>query len=118
VVLEFWATWCAPCQKSIADLQDLADKNPTWKDKVVLIAASVDEDRDALIKHLKAKGWTRTHNVQVRPEAIRAYHVGGIPTAYVIDRLGRIVAAGDIPVAKIVSGLLQAGASAESVPPR
>jgi thiol-disulfide isomerase/thioredoxin len=108
VVLEFWATWCAPCQTMVADLQTLREKNPKWKGKVVLIAASVDEDQDKLIKHLKAKGWNKTHNVQVGSDAKIAYHVGGVPTQYIIDQQGKIVATdrvGDIQ--KIVNELMR-----------
>jgi cytochrome c biogenesis protein CcmG, thiol:disulfide interchange protein DsbE len=92
VLLEFWATWCGPCQKTLAELQGYAGKYPAWGDKVILIAASVDDNQDAAVKHLKAKGWDQTHNVWVRPDAMRAYLLGGIPAAYVIDRQGRIVA--------------------------
>jgi len=99
VVLEFWSTWCAPCQRVMADLQTYFDKYPDWKNKVVLIAASVDDNADLAIKHLRARKWDKTHNVWLQADAIKAYHVNGIPTAYVIDEEGRIVAAGngDIP---------------------
>lgn len=97
VVLEFWASWCGPCQKAMADLQSYSGEHPDWKDKVVIIAASIDTNGDAATQHLKAKGWNQTHNVWVRNDAIKAYHVDGIPTAYVIDQQGKIVASGPHP---------------------
>ncbi|MGO8700110.1 MAG: M56 family metallopeptidase [Limisphaerales bacterium] len=99
VVVEFWATWSAPCEKAMADLQSYFARNPDWKDKVILIAASVDDVPEAATKQLKAKGWDQTHNVWVGADAIKAWHIGAIPRAYVIDRQGMIVAGnpGDIP---------------------
>jgi len=94
VVLEFWATWCPPCQISMAELQTYPAKYPEWKDKVVLLGASVDEDAEIASKHLKAKGWKKTHNVWVNTEAIKGFHINGIPTAYVIDRKGKVAANG------------------------
>jgi thiol-disulfide isomerase/thioredoxin len=94
VVLEFWATWCGPCQKFMADLQGYPGKYPDWKDKVVLIAASVDDEPDAAAERLEAKGWNKTRNVWVESDAIKAFHVNGLPAIYVIDQQGK-VAAGD-----------------------
>lgn len=94
VVLEFWASWCSPCQKSMADLQLDSARFPAWKDKVVVIAASVDDTADIAAKHIRMKGWDQTHNVWLATEDIRSYHVGGIPSAYVIDGKGSIVASG------------------------
>jgi thiol-disulfide isomerase/thioredoxin len=107
VVLEFWATWCGPCQPKMADLQSYSTKYPDWRDKVVLIAASVDDNKDLAIKHLKAKGWDQTHNVWVGIAAKKAYQVNAIPTAYVIDRQGTIVAAGHLDIPEIVNHELQ-----------
>ena len=107
IVLEFWATWCDPCQPKMADLQTYSGKYPDWEGKVVLIAASVDDNQDTATKHLKAKGWGQTHNVWVRIEAIKAYHVDGIPTAYVIDRQRKILAANPVNITGIVNHELQ-----------
>jgi thiol-disulfide isomerase/thioredoxin len=99
LVLEFWATWCGPCQETMADLQTYSGKYPDWKESVILIAANVDTNQVAASKHVKAKGWDKTHHVWVGTDAIKAFHVEAIPTAYIIDRQGKILAANprDLP---------------------
>jgi thiol-disulfide isomerase/thioredoxin len=110
VVLEFWSISCGPCQAKMAELQSLPEKHPEWKGKVALIAVdSVDEDRSAVIKHLKERGWDKTHNVTAGAEAMKAYHVNTLPTVYVIDPRGVVIDAShvlDIPA--IVNRLLEA----------
>ncbi|PYJ97894.1 MAG: hypothetical protein DME23_13440 [Verrucomicrobia bacterium] len=107
IVLEFWATWCGPCQPKMAELQRYADKYRDWNGKVVLIAANVEDSADAATTDLKRNGWNETHNVWVGADAIKAYHVDAIPTAYVIDRHGRIVAANPVNLPEIVKGQLE-----------
>jgi len=106
IVLEFWATWCAPCQRAMAELESISASHSDWQDKVVIVAASVDDTADVAAKHLKQKGWNQTHNVLVGAESKRAYHVGGIPILYIIDRKGRIAAQNPENIETIVNQLL------------
>lgn len=41
VVLNFWATWCVPCA---AEMPLLSEMQVRYKDKIVFIAASIDDD--------------------------------------------------------------------------
>lgn len=106
-VLEFWATWCGPCQPVLAEFQTYPEKYPEWSGRVVLITASVDESADSAEQHARQKGWDKTHHVWVGPDAIKSYHVSALPTTYIIDQNGNVVSAGhmlDVPA--IVSGLI------------
>jgi thiol-disulfide isomerase/thioredoxin len=95
IVLEFWASWCPPCQKSMADLQLVAARYPNWKNKVVLIAASIDDTADIAAKRIQERAWTQTHNVWLGDKDIKTYPVSAIPTAYVIDAKGTIIVSGN-----------------------
>jgi peroxiredoxin len=107
MILEFWATWCGPCQPKMAKLQDYPSEYPDWKTNVVLIAASIDVSAEIAAKHLKAKGWDQTHNVWIEPSAIRAYHIDAIPTVYVIGRQGKILAVNPHDLSQVVNHELE-----------
>lgn len=107
IVLEFWATWCKPCQPIMESLQELPKKYPHWTGKVALIGASVDESLELPERHLKAKGWNRTHNVWAQSDTVRAYGVNGLPTIYIISKDGVVISSGHfLDIVEIVNRLI------------
>jgi peroxiredoxin len=72
----------------------------TFKDKdVVVLAISVDGGGEKAVKSFMAKrGYTFTTPVDVDMEIARKFGVRGVPTTYVINRQGAIVAHGFGPV--------------------
>jgi peroxiredoxin len=94
VVLQFWAADCYFCQQAMADFQNYSTEHPEWKGRLVLITASTGHDQDAAAQQVKVNGWDQTHNVSVGDSAIKAFQVKGIPSTYVIDERGKIVAGG------------------------
>jgi thiol-disulfide isomerase/thioredoxin len=95
VLIDFWATWCAPC---IAIMPQVDALHKTYGPKGLEVMAISDED-PATIKKFKARR-SEKYPVYLDPrrEANSAYGVVGIPTLVVIDRKGQVayVSAGDI----------------------
>ena len=45
ILLDFWATWCPPCQGPMAHNQEMLTKHKAdWGDKVRIIGLSIDQD--------------------------------------------------------------------------
>ena len=95
VVLDFWATWCGPCQMSLPHTNEVAEKFAAKG--VVVLAVNVFDTKEAF------KGWLPQHPEYSAikfaldpagrsPDSIasKLYHVSGIPTQYVIDKNGKI----------------------------
>lgn len=89
VVVNFWATWCAPCKAELPQLKDLLEKY--HKDGFVLIGVSLDEKEDALRGFVKENGirWTQAAGDKARKLA-GDWGIDSLPTAFVIDRKGRL----------------------------
>lgn len=103
VVLTFWASWCGPCKRVVDDLFGLAPKNPAWGDRVVVLALSVDEDKEAAREVLLERGWEKDHVGWCGPEALKIFDIRGLPAMFVLDSDGKVVALGDVDVAEAVN---------------
>jgi thiol-disulfide isomerase/thioredoxin len=94
VVLEFWASWCAPCLRQLDHLEDLRKQHPEWKDRVEFLAVGADENGDDALRCLQSRGkhWADLQVVWAGTPVLKPFHIGGLPEVYVLDRQGRIIA--------------------------
>ena len=86
LVLNFWATWCAPCVAELPALDRLAAGG------VVVLAASTDHGGAGVVRPFLAKHGI-THATVVLDsgnDAVHAAGVAGFPTTLVIDAQGRV----------------------------
>ena len=92
VLVDFWATWCVPCRKSMPELQALHDKYDERGFGVVGI--SIDEDGPAKVKKFVASKKIRYPIAldTAKSPVWDRFHVKSVPAAFLLDRDGRIVA--------------------------
>jgi len=116
VVVDFWATWCGPCIKSIPHNNELAQQ---YKDDVVLIGvcgSNRGQDKMSAVaeKHAIAYPIARDST----EASAKAWRVMWWPTYGVVDRAGKLRAIGLQPdfVDDVVERLLAEGRPSVAVP--
>jgi len=93
-VVEFWATWCPPCRKSIPHLTEL---QKAFKDKgVTFIGISNEKEIEKVKAFVTEQGDKMDYRVAVDTEGkvsegyMQAYQQNGIPTAFIVDNKGNV----------------------------
>lgn len=92
VLLDFWATWCAPCVADLPHLVEVYEKFGSRKD-FVMIGVSLDGDEEILKDFIKKKelAWPQVFGEGGHVEgATQAFGVRGIPAVFLIDPYGKI----------------------------
>jgi cytochrome c biogenesis protein CcmG/thiol:disulfide interchange protein DsbE len=89
VIVDFWATWCAPCRKSFPAYQGLVDE---FSGKLTVIGVSVDDDA-AGIEKFRSETGVKFPLVWDEGQAVSgSYKPGTMPTSFVLDKSGIVVA--------------------------
>src|SRR5689334_6172917 len=87
LVIDFWATYCKPCEKEFPKLQALADKHGG---SMLVYGLSEDESTDGIAAFVKKTGvrfpigWDQGNSISQR------YKLDKMPTSYVVDKKGII----------------------------
>ena len=89
VLLDFWATWCAPCRKALPELKDLRQKNAGQP--LVIVSVSVDQDRKVVESFAGSNGmsWPQAWDEGGRVTG-GVFRVSDFPSYVVLDAEGRI----------------------------
>lgn len=90
VVLDFWASWCVPCRSSFPFFNALVEKHGSRG--VSMLGLTLEDDTDAITSFLDAVPAVFPIIRDPTGRAGEIFEVVAMPTTFLIDREGRLVA--------------------------
>ena len=90
IYLDFWASWCIPCRNSFPFMNHMLSK---YKDKgFQIIAVNLDKDIEQVSKFLKRYPAQFKISYDSTGNTAEKFNVRAMPTSFLIDRKGEIIA--------------------------
>jgi thiol-disulfide isomerase/thioredoxin len=92
VLINFWATWCPPCRREMPSMERLSQ---AFKGQpLVVLAVDVGEDPDTIEAFNSQLDTVPTFPIllDTRSRTMQSWKVAGLPTTFLVDKRGRIVA--------------------------
>ena len=90
VLVNLWATWCAPCVREMPSLERVQSR---LGDKIAVVAISEDHGGSKIVEPFIDKLELKSVKIYLDPKSTveRAFKVQGLPTSFLIDREGRVL---------------------------
>ena len=89
LLINFWATWCAPCEEEAPVLED------AWREHrdegLVVVGVAYDSFRGDVRRFARRFGMTYPLVHDREKAAVRRYGLKGVPETFFVDRDGRLV---------------------------
>ncbi|RKD17630.1 thioredoxin [Pelobium manganitolerans] len=97
VLVDFWATWCAPCVKEQPELKDLYSKhsNQVRTGKFEILGISLDKSKENWRKGIERfkMEWIQVSDLMFwKSPVAKDYAIEGLPFNVVVDEQGKIAA--------------------------
>ncbi|MDB5103500.1 MAG: Thioredoxin-like protein [Fibrobacteres bacterium] len=86
VALDFWASWCPPCRKTLPQLGAMRARHPD----LVVLAVSIDEKRANALEFVKSRDSSLVFLHDAKRAVASEYDLGGMPSLVLIDRKGTL----------------------------
>ncbi len=90
VVVNFWASWCKPCEQEAADLQRAWEEYRPGGEVVFLGVDYIDTQKEAL-EYLQRFAITYPNGPDLGTRIAQAFRIRGVPETYIIDPEGELV---------------------------
>src|SRR5207244_11925622 len=87
-VVNFWASWCHPCEREAPELQRFASRPPAG---ARLVGVDFTDDRGSALAFIRQHGWRFPNLSDGNGTVGRSYGVAGLPTTFVLDPHGHVV---------------------------
>jgi len=90
VLINLWATWCAPCLREMPSLERMQKQ---LGDNIAVVAISEDRGGGKTVEPFTAKLGLKSVKIYLDPKSAvgHAFSVQGLPTSILIDREGRVL---------------------------
>ncbi len=90
VYVDFWASWCGPCRRSFPWMNEMQQKYAA--NGLAIVGVNVDKRRPDAERFLQQTPATFTIVYDPAGKTPEAYAVKGMPSSYLIDGTGKVVA--------------------------
>jgi cytochrome c biogenesis protein CcmG/thiol:disulfide interchange protein DsbE len=91
IVVNFWASWCKPCEQEASELEDAWKYYQDSGEVVFLGVDYVDTETEAL-GYLNKFNITYPNGPDLRTAISQIFRISGVPETYVIDKNGKLAA--------------------------
>ena len=91
VLLDFWATWCGPCVKSLPKLRELDEKLPEARFEILSISVDAELDTVTEFQADEPMPWANWH-IGPKSDILKTWVIRGYPTYLLVDADGTVLA--------------------------